>query len=108
MQAEEAVLPLAEDENGAEAQIAAAAGHGGLELELLLVPVGQELAEGGIVGQGRLETLRDRLVEGAVLGHLRCSFLPLLGQDLTLLGQGLEEGDFFGRIGADIGIAINL
>ena len=56
-----------------------------LLLSLLLVSVGQQLAQSGIVRQSRRQALGERLDQGSILSHVGRSFLPLLGQGLEQL-----------------------
>ena len=56
-----------------------------LLLSLLLVSVGKQMAQSGIVRQSRRQALGERLDQGSILSHVGRSFLPLLGQGLEQL-----------------------
>ena len=91
MQSQQHRLPMVEDVDGPAVQGLAVDGQRGLELELLLVPIAEHLAEGGVLGEGGIKALGEGSVQLFVAGHFNYTFLPLLG-------QGLEQRQF-GRAG---------
>ena len=97
MQSEQHLLPMAEDIDGSMVQGLAIGGQRRLELELLLVAIAEHLAQGGVLGEGGIETLGEGLVELLVADHFGQPLLPLLG-------QGLEQGEFGRAAGAVAGV----
>ena len=79
MQTQQHSLTMAEDITGSIAQGIPMEGQRCFELELLLVPIVENFAEGGVLCEGGIETLGEGSVQFLVAGHLGHSFLPLLG-----------------------------